>query len=184
METKKEIRKRILSERAALTLTERLELSGTIQNRLLEHPMYLNADEIYCYVAFGDEVSTSLIMEMTWRLGKKLAVPKIINNDYMEFYYINSPEDLKEGYFKLQEPTTAEKAAGKNVLVVMPGVAFDQKGGRIGYGRGFYDTYLQKHPAYARLAVAFSVQMTDTIPTEPHDIRPELIITEGKTYRC
>lgn len=184
MEAKKEIRKRIRFERAALSLSKRQENSSVIQSRLLENPLYLHADEVYCYTSFGDEVSTDRIMATAWKQGKRLAVPKIINNDYMEFYYINSREDLREGYFHILEPITTRKADGKNVLVVMPGVAFDRKGGRIGYGRGFYDSYLKKHPDYARLALAFSMQLVDTVPTEAHDILPELIITEGAVYTC
>lgn len=184
METKKEIRKKIRLERAALPLTLREEYSRTIQTRLLNHPLYQKADEIYCYVSFGDEVSTGMIMDTTWKLKKKLAVPKIIGNDYMEFYYIDSPADLKRGYFNIMEPVITRKADAKNALIIMPGVAFDRTGGRIGYGRGFYDAYLKKHPDTIRLALAFSMQITDTVPTEEHDIRPELIITEGTVYTC
>lgn len=209
METKKDIRKRVRSARAGLSSNERTKYSACIVNRLIEHPLYQEADEIYCYVSFGDEVSTSRILETSWMLGKKLAVPRIlIKQDqesksagdgtnckdtavssqspgrYMEFFYIHSREELKEGYYGILEPVTTRKAQGRNVLVVMPGVAFDTSCHRIGYGGGFYDAYLKQHPKYRTIALAYSIQCLEQIPYEEYDIRPEIILTEKEIYTC
>lgn len=181
LETKKEIRKKIKALRASLSVSQRQEYSECIQQRLLNHPFYQNADEIFCYVSFGDEVRTSAIMKHSLENGKKLAVPKILADGSglsMEFFYIDSMDELEKGYFGILEPSTLKKAEGLNVLTVMPGVAFDLSCSRIGYGKGFYDTYLRRHPNYRRIALAYSIQCIESIPSEIHDIRPEQIITE------
>ena len=73
-------------------------------------------------------------------------------------------------------------ADGKDGLLIMPGVAFDEECRRIGYGGGFYDKYLEKHPGLYAIAIAFELQMYRELPCEEHDIRPEKIITEKQVY--
>lgn len=210
METKKDIRKKIRAARAALLEDRRSKYSECIQRRLLEHPLYQQAEEIYCYVSFGDEVCTDLILQTSWELGKRVAVPKILTEiprtltdmqemqrpmddtlpmgapcrRYMEFFYLHSREELEEGYYGILEPVTRKKADGKTALVVMPGVAFDSSCHRIGYGGGFYDSYLSLHPGLRTIALAYSIQCMEQIPFKEHDIRPEMIITEKEIYTC
>ena len=187
LETKKEIRARIKKDRASLPAEMRQAFSDRIFKAVIGHPLYQNAEEIYCYVAFGEEVSTLRLVEYSWKMGKKVAVPKIhVDNSglRMVFYYIDSMDELSEGYYGISEPPAERQAAGSNVLVIMPGVAFDRRGGRIGYGKGFYDSYLGKHPEYRRIALAYEIQCLDLIPSEEHDIRPECIITEKEIYTC
>ena len=204
LETKKDIRKRIRAARAGLSAAEQRKYSARIQKRLLEHPLYREAEEIYCYVSFGDEVCTDLILEESWKCGKKVAVPRILKQEalpslctadpsrsgsepskrYMEFFYIQSRKELKEGYYGILEPVTTKRADGKHVLIVMPGVAFDPSLNRIGYGGGFYDAYLKRHPDYRTIALFYSVQCTKQIPYEELDIRPKMILTEKEIYTC
>ena len=68
-------------------------------------------------------------------------------------------------------------------MMVMPGVAFDPQNHRVGYGGGFYDRFLEKHPQIKRVAIAFDFQILLSVPTEPTDISPEVIVTENKTYQ-
>ena len=152
-----------------------------IVEKLISHPLFVMADEIYCYADCKGEVYTSDIFITAWKLGKKTAAPRI-ENGKMEFYYIERFDDLDLGTYGIPEPITNEKASGKNVLVIMPGVAFDANRNRIGFGKGFYDKYLEKHADYRRIALAFSLQMVENIPADTHDIRPEVIITEEQIY--
>jgi 5-formyltetrahydrofolate cyclo-ligase len=80
------------------------------------------------------------------------------------------------------EPKQTHHADDENVLLIMPGAAFDAKCNRIGYGKGYYDKYLQVHPNVKTIAIAFELQMVETIPAEAYDICPDIIITEEKTY--
>lgn len=174
---KKEIRKKILAKRSMLSKEEWEKKSECISKKVILHPFFLEAEEIYCYLDYKNEVGTRKIIEKAWELRKKVAVPKIIG-DEMHFFYIESFEDVEEGYCRILEPVTGKIAQGDNVLVVMPGAVFDSKLNRIGYGKGFYDRYLDKHPSYHTLALAFSLQFIEDIPVDTHDKKPEAIITE------
>lgn len=177
MVAKKVIRKEILSIRAAMTTDQVQKKSSIICERLMNHPLFLRAKEIYCYVDFRNEVKTQELMETALQLGKKVAVPKVEGAE-IRFYYITSWKDLAPGCMGILEPATTECAEGKEVLVLMPGAVFDRNRNRIGYGGGYYDKYMGSHPFYDSIALAFSCQVLDRIPAEAHDFRPNIIITE------
>ena len=179
MASKKDIRKHVLVKRSAMSKNEWVKKSHLICEKVTNHPFFLKADEIYCYMDFRNEVATKEILEFAWSHQKKVAVPKI-QGDTMNFYYINGVDELKEGYFGILEPVVEKIAEGENVLVLMPGAAYDDQRHRIGYGKGFYDRFLEKHPNYHTMALAFELQMTENIPAEKHDICPEIIITEER----
>lgn len=181
MESKKDIRKRVLEKRNLITDKEWEEKSRLIYEKVVTHPFFLETDAIYCYVDYRREVGTRSIIKHAWNTDKKVAVPKV-DGDTMEFYYVESFEDLQEGFKGIPEPTPKQLACDENVLVIMPGVAFDATGNRIGYGKGYYDKYLRLHPNYKTIAIAFELQMVDSIPAERYDICPNMIITEEKTY--
>ena len=181
MESKKDIRKRVLAIRQNLTEKEWEEKSRLIYEKVTSHPFFLQADAIYCYVDYRREVATRKIIEYAWSLNKKVAVPKV-DEDEMEFYYIHSFEDLREGFKGIREPEERYPAKDEHVLVIMPGSAFDAKCNRIGYGKAYYDKYLHAHPNYKIIAMAFELQMVEEVPAEVHDICPDIIITEEKTY--
>lgn len=184
METKKEIRKIIIEKRDLLSFEDRQAKSHQIFTALIHHPLYQEAEEIYCYVSFGSEADTRNLVNYSLKMGKKVAVPKTLVDNLMEFYYINNLEELKEGHFGILEPRTINEAQGKSGLVIMPGVAFDRHGGRIGYGRGYYDAYLKRHPSLRRIALAFEMQCLEALPLEEHDIHPEFLVTEKEIYLC
>lgn len=184
METKKAIRDKIKQKRAALSLEEQQAKSHQIFCALTSHPLYKSAEDIYCYVSFDGEVDTKNLVESSLKMGKKVAVPKILVNNVMEFYYINSTRELTEGHYGILEPRPVNKAPGICALVVMPGVAFDKSGGRIGYGKGYYDAYLKHHPSLRRIALAFEFQCMESLPREEHDVAPEFLVTEKGIYPC
>lgn len=181
MESKKDIRKRVLDNRNKITDKEWEEKSHCIYKKVVTHPFFLQADAIYCYADYRREVGTCKIMEHAWNSGKKVAAPKV-NGEEMEFYYIQSFTDLHDGFKGILEPTQTHLAQDENVLVIMPGAAFDMKCNRIGYGKGYYDKYLHAHSNYKTIAIAFELQMIKAIPAESYDVCPDIIITEEKTY--
>lgn len=181
MESKKDIRKRVLEERNFITEKEWEEKSHSIFKKVVTHPFFLKADTIYCYVDYRKEVGTREIIEKAWQLGKKVAVPKVEENG-MQFYYIRDFSELQHGYRQILEPITTFAADGAHGLVIMPGAAFDRKHNRIGYGKGFYDRYLDSHQNLKSLAIAFEMQMVEEILAEPYDFRPEVIVTEEQIY--
>lgn len=181
MESKKDIRKRVLAIRQNLTVKEWEEKSLLIYEKVTSHPFFLQADAIYCYIDYRREVATRKMIEHAWKLNKKVAVPKV-NEDQMDFYYIHSFEDLQEGFKGILEPEERYPAKDEHVLVLMPGAAYDVMHNRVGYGKGYYDKYLHAHPDYKTIAIAFELQIVEEIPADTFDICPDIIITEEKTY--
>lgn len=182
MESKKDIRRHILEHRACMSQKDWEEKSRIIAKKVVSHPFFLCANTVYCYVDYRQEVGTRSIIEHAWKMGKKVAVPKIMDN-HMEFYYVSDYTELEEGYRGISEPVLCiEPASDERPLIIMPGVAFDKSRSRIGYGKGYYDTYLQNHTGCDTLAICFEMQMVEQIPSQTHDYKPDIIITEENIY--
>lgn len=184
METKKDIRQRLIKQRAQLSAATRQSAGKRIANAVKEHALYQNAEHIYCYVSFREEVETHEFLRFVLQTGRKVAVPKIVAKRTMQFFYIDSFEELEVGCYGILEPSTSRHACAKQALILMPGVAFDRTGGRIGYGGGFYDNYLHRHPDCRSIALAYEMQMINHVPMEQFDVSPEYIMTEKETYQC
>ena len=181
MESKKDIRKEVLKKRNMLSDKEWEEKSNLICRKLIAHPFFLNASTIYCYIDYRNEVGTRAILEEAWRLGKKVAIPKV-EGDEMQFFYIKHYSELQEGFRGIMEPDGKNPANDEHVLVIMPGVAFDIKRNRIGYGKGYYDRFLSEHRLYKTIGICFACQIVEQISNDVHDIKPELLITEEAIY--
>lgn len=181
MKSKNQLRQEIIHQRLQLNSAEVLEKSKQIQQKVCHHPTFLNAPVIYIYIDYRHEVSTRLIIETAWKLNKIVAAPKIIDGE-MKFYQIHTFEDLAPGTFGILEPFTNKRISSNEGLMIMPGVVFDTHCHRIGYGKGFYDRYLNRYPILERIALAFDLQIVDYIETESHDVNPQSVITESKIY--
>lgn len=168
----------MLAKRKALPADLKEQYSHEIVQHFLESKEFQEAETILCYVSTTDEVSTVEVMENAWKLGKRIAVPKVLGTHEMEFFEIRNLKELHVGYKGILEPEEKKKLELDRALVIVPGTVFDYSGRRIGYGGGFYDTYLQKHPKYSKVAFAFSMQIIDEIPVESHDISMDFIYTE------
>ena len=174
MEEKKEIRKKIFKARKEHTDAWIRENSLRITEALTQLPEYRNAERIMAYADYNHEVITRYIIEQAWKDGKEVAVPKVFGKD-MVFYRLTDFSQLESGYFGIPEPKEdGETVSWEEAMMVMPGV---------GYGGGFYDRFLEKHPEVCRVAVGFSFQILSEVPTEPTDIRPQVIVTEENIYR-
>lgn len=110
-----------------------------------------------------------------------MAVPKVVGKD-MVFYRLTDFSQLEPGYYGIPEPARGEIVQWEDAMMIMPGVAFDRDNHRVGYGGGFYDRFLEKHPRIERVAVAFSFQILPQVPVEPTDIFPQIIVTESDVY--
>lgn len=176
---KQEIRKQILALRESISEEEWREKTRHVAGKVMEHPAFLRAETIYCYIDFRREVGTRGIIEKAWELNKKVAVPRT-EGKRMEFYYISSFEEIHKGRFGILEPEQKEKASGRDGLMLMPGAVFDHKLHRIGYGGGFYDRYLETHTGLFLMALAFEFQVLTCIPHGEYDIRPHVLVTEER----
>lgn len=181
METKKAIRKQIFAARKACTDEQIDTWSKTVTERVLALPAFRRAEKILVYADYNHEVITRYLIEEAWKAGKETAVPKVAGKD-MIFYKLTDFSQLEPGYYGIPEPAKGETVDWHQALMIMPGVAFDKENHRVGYGGGFYDRYLEKHPEIERVAIAFSFQILPEVPTEPTDICPQIIVTEKETY--
>ena len=181
MQTKSELRKMILEQRKALSDEEVSELSVQICNKVKETQEYIEADDICMYMPANNEVDVTYLIEDAWSKGKTVWLPKTAGRR-MDFFKFDSTTPLSEGSFKILEPESdIMLEPDDKTLILMPGVAFSLDGGRIGYGAGYYDIYLEQHSASKKVAVGYDFQIVDELPIEEHDIKPDFIITEKIT---
>lgn len=181
METKKAIRKKIFALRKTFTDQQIEEMSCSVAANVCALPAFKNAGRILIYADYNHEVMTKAIIKAAWEANKEVAVPKVDGTD-MVFYRLTDFSQLSSGYCGIPEPKKGETVCWEKGLIIMPGVAFDKKNHRVGYGGGFYDRYLEKHRELERLALAFSFQILDEVPTEPTDIFPTILVTEKEIY--
>lgn len=159
-----------------------LALSLQIQSRLLGSSLYAEAGCLALYSAVHNEVQTEQIARRAIADGKRLLYPRVAGS-LLEFAEVQSPADLRVGAFGILEPATAARAshAGIDVLVV-PGIAFDQAGHRLGYGRGFYDRVLASCGRHTLcVGLAYDFQVLEKLPVEPHDRALAAVMTETRT---
>lgn len=180
---KAEIRREVLAQRSKLSVEERRKASFLLSERILGHQWYYLSDVILGFAPLGSEIDIREILQDALQKGKKLYLPKVEGDD-MEFYLVESLADLEEGFKGIMEPKgdtpcfAYEEEWADKVLMLMPGAVFDGMRNRIGYGKGYYDRYLQDKGALQlrTIAVGFQCQMVEEIPSEEFDIRPYQVI--------
>ncbi|MBE5949565.1 MAG: 5-formyltetrahydrofolate cyclo-ligase [Lachnospiraceae bacterium] len=176
--SKKELRKQMLEYRRGLSAEEVSKKSKSIVDKILTTDSYKKASCIYAYISTRNEVDLQALIEDAWMEGKRVAVPRVCGQD-MSFYYIESYTDLAKGNFGIWEPKEDTiRAEEKDALVLIPGVAYDEAGNRIGYGGGYYDRYLSGVHNHYIIAPAYEFQIVDTLVSEKHDIQVDEIISE------
>ena len=178
---KKELRQKALAARNAIPLEKRKEKSRRIATHILESEAYRNTERIFTFVSMGSEVETAAIIWQAWQEGKTVAVPKTEQDREMRFYEIHSFAELEEGRFGVREPAGGAVCIPKaRDLLLVPGLLFDKKKNRLGYGGGYYDTYFAKHKEGKRIGLAFTEQLSaERLPAEEMDVPLDAVITEN-----
>ncbi len=176
------IRKTVLRQRRALSALEKSQAESVMLESLLNWEVFKNAGVIHIFISKPDEPDTRPIIEHCWSSGKKIAVPVVLPNTFDLFHSeIKSFDDLVPGMHGTHEPSP-ERQTKINLdsfdLVIVPGVAFDRKGGRLGHGKGYYDRFLELTKAF-RLGLTFECQLLENIPTELHDVLMNAILSES-----
>jgi len=189
---KKEIREAILQEKIKFSKTVAKEKSLAIFNILKEKDFYKNADNIMVYITLENEneVSTEPIIDDLMNRGKRVFVPLTVHKTkgLIVSELKDLENDLEVGNFGVMEPkkeTTRPAEPSVLDLVIVPGVAFDKKGYRVGHGAGYYDRFLPKlSKKTVTVSIAFDMQMIDEVPADCHDIPVKYIITEKQFIGC
>ena len=187
-ESKQALRVAVLSQRQLLPTAKFEALSRTIQARVLGSSLYRFAQGVALYSAVQNEVSTDDIRDDALRNGKTVFFPRLAAGGSLVLVEIQSVMDLAPGRFGIPEPK-AEKLRGDSgdidVLIVVPGVAFDHSGNRLGRGQGFYDRVLQSSwPRAIAVGLAYEFQVVKSVPVDSWDEKVRFIVTEDRLIDC
>lgn len=184
---KEKLRKELLEMRRSMAFEAVFALSGRVQKRFIESEFYVSAKSFSLYSSFQNEVLTDEIFQRAVEAGKKVAYPRVIKvgKRHLAFFRVRDLRDLAVGSYDIPEPGEGETVVEpvNFDLVVVPGVAFDMRGGRLGYGKGYYDRAL-KGLGCPIVALAYEFQvLKEEIPVEPHDVGVAAIVTEKRILR-
>ena len=171
---KKELRTLIKTLKKQHTKEQLLEQSEKILAKLEQHPDFVKAENVMLYSALPDEVQTQAFLEK-WHLKKHIILPTVVGDDIIPVAY-GEDTAFAVGDFNILEPQN-EPYTGDFDLIVVPGVAFDSKGNRLGRGRGYYDRFLCQHLDVKRIGICFDFQLVDEVPSESFDIRMDEVIS-------
>lgn len=181
---KKELRKELLKKRNNIKSYLKQEQDNIIYENFINSELYKNAQDIFIYVSFGSEVDTHKIINRALKDKKNVYVPKTdMNKKEMIAVKIHSLSELNVDSYGILAPVNVDKTliANKFDIIVMPGVAFDKLGNRIGYGGGYYDKYIKNNiRATKKIALAYEEQIIERIESEIHDIKVDYIISPKK----
>ncbi len=173
---KKELRKQIREQKRAMTPEQIEQASARLAELFLASELYKSAQTLYGYLPYNQEVRTVPVLERALADGKKVAVPKVYG-DEMKFIYLTDLSQVEAGYAGIPEPIADEPVADDpTALVLMPGLAFDREGHRIGYGGGFYDKFLSAEPEHPTLALCYAFQVLPHLETEEFDIPVDCVL--------
>lgn len=174
---KRALRKHYINIRKALENSYVVKASRDICNQIKHDDLFLMSDSICIYMPINNEVDLTYLIDDCLKADKKVYIPKITNG-IMDFYLYEGEDKLIDGYYNIKEPTGNKILSyDEKTLVIMPGVAFSKNGVRLGYGGGYYDTFLSKHTYVKTIAVCYNEQLADKLPYEKHDIKPQKIIS-------
>ncbi|MBX6422776.1 5-formyltetrahydrofolate cyclo-ligase [Thermosulfurimonas sp. F29] len=180
MELKKQLRKEMLQKRSELSPEERENLSLSICHRFLKTELFERSRTILFFASFGTEVNLFPALGAALLQGKRVGLPRtVISRRTLFFHQIFTLGELVPGPYGILEPPPENPLISPDEvdLVLVPGLAFDRSGYRLGYGGGFYDRFLREIRAI-KVAPAFSFQVVKNLPHEKHDLPVDFIITE------
>ena len=180
---KNALRKVYSSRRAAIPDEAHRIASEKIAENFFASALYRESDAVLMYLSINREVRTRALVERILADGKRLALPVCFENGRMTFRYITSRDLLVKGKFSAPEPSAEceEYCGGIPTVCVIPAIAFDKKGYRIGYGKGYYDRYLTD-PSIVKIGFVYDELRVDSLPRGRFDLSSDLVITEKGVF--
>lgn len=173
------IRRKIKAMKSMLIETEKAGAADRVFEHLERTAAFIVAEKILMYHSLPDELSTHAFLRK-WGNKKKFYLPRVngVNLDILPY----DESRLELGAFHIEEPTGSDTVNADEIeLIVVPGVAYDRKGHRLGRGKGFYDRLLAESKA-TKIGIAYEFQIVDEIPTEPHDISMDIVISPSACH--
>lgn len=186
--SKKELRARLKSSLAALSPEEIRHRSNQACELLTAQPEYQRAEVLMLFLSLPTEINTAPLALRAWQDGKRVLAPRVTweQRRMIPVEIRSLTEDIEETHGRLRQPVQGEPVPVSMIdLLVVPGLGFDVKGNRLGRGRGFYDRFLAK-PDFTGTICALSLeeQVVEAVPTDTHDIRVNMIVTDRQVRRC
>lgn len=183
------MRKQIFALRDSLAAGEISDKSGAIGGQLEQLPFYREARVIMFFLSFRSEVDTSGMVKDNLARGKRVLVPKAVHEGrgLIPSELIDYEKDLAPGYYGIPEPQPGTLRPVDPLaidLLIVPGVAFDLQGNRLGYGGGYYDRFFERlRPGVPLVALTFELQLVEEVPVEPWDRRMDWLVTEERAIQ-
>jgi 5-formyltetrahydrofolate cyclo-ligase len=160
------------------------DLSQQICAEILKLPVVKDAGSIGIYLSFRNEVKAEKLFDSLHSQGKLVCTPVVAGTKDIDFVRLDSLSDVKKGPSGVREPTKRECILEDNLdVLIVPGIAFDSHGFRVGWGRGYYDTFLSKSDKLIKIGAAYDFQIIDKIEAEPHDVRMDFVVTEKRVLK-
>ena len=181
---KKQLRRHFMDVRKAVKSDSKDKM---IAQRLMSEETVKNADIVLIYASFGSEINTWDITENLLKLHIIPAYPVCGGKSEMTFHIISSVSELsRNGKYGISEPDSSLPIPSltEKSICILPGLAFTENGGRLGYGGGYYDRFLAAHKGLRKIALSYEELIVPELPIMPHDIRTDIIVTEERTVLC
>ncbi len=184
MQEKKLLREKMLALRAALPHSDKQRHDHSICEQLLLIVEEIGANRVHTYLPMGDEVDIFPFIGAMLEKGLTVVAPKSLKGRRLENLVLHSLSELETGIYGTSHPASGLVYEGGYDLFIVPGLAFDRYGNRIGYGAGYYDAFLGSQPDGLKLGVCYPFQLLDALPSEPHDVRLDRVLCShaGKIF--
>lgn len=183
---KKELRKKYREIRRGVE--NKNEIDKKIGGQLFKLLLNMSVSRVLYYASLDEEVNIDFAITASLEKNMSVALPLCIDNDgEMQYYYIKSLNELKIGAFGIREPDTAVCEAADNLdgaVCVVPGLAFDKKGFRLGYGKGYYDRFLSRHKNIKTIGVCYDETLAEGLPYDKYDIPVDYIVTQSGVFKA
>ena len=185
--SKEALRSTFRVRRSALSKEERARTDLRIASRLLELPEVVRADCVFTYLSFGSEVDTRFVITRCWEMGKRVCLPRCAAGYTLTWHAVEDLDHLVRSRFGMEEPAAgapqAQPAGSVYSVALVPGLAFDRRGFRLGYGGGYYDRFL---PAFSGVSIGLcrSDLLSDELPSlSEYDYPVDLVVTDNEAIR-
>lgn len=168
---KRELRQLIRTEKRRFSQQELAEASLLVIHRLFSHPRLAAAKTVMMYWSLPDEVETHAAVNALTAMGKTVVLPIVVDNEHLQLCKYTDLDCLKTGAYGIMEPQGEPFSAIDTIdLIVVPGMAFDPEGHRLGRGKGYYDRFLATMPTVYKIGMCFDFQKKSHVPFAEHDM--------------
>lgn len=177
------LRTRLKQVRGELDAGQRYRFDSSIRERLLALPQVRSAAVIFMFISYGSEVDTHQCLQELQQAGKRIAVPRIMDQETMIAVPFDSWASLQPEQLGILAPPGREPLASPIDVCITPGLGFSPAGRRLGYGRGYYDRWFRAHPPLFKVAPAYECQILEDLPGDEYDVPVDMIVTELRVIR-